>query len=59
MMGLELVIKARQACPEPAVLIATGYAELPKGDGSAIPRLSKPFSQQDLPEAIDRATAKH
>jgi hypothetical protein len=40
MMGLELVIKARQACPEPAVLIATGYAELPKGDGSAIPSRS-------------------
>jgi PAS domain S-box-containing protein len=59
MTGLELVTKAQQARPQLAVLIATGYAELPEGEGSAIPRLSKPFSQQDLSDAIDRATAKN
>jgi CheY-like chemotaxis protein len=58
MTGLELVAKARQARPQLAVLMATGYAELPEGEGSAIPRLAKPFTQQDLYEAIDRAMAK-
>jgi hypothetical protein len=30
------------------IVLATGYAELPPGDGEDIPRLAKPYSQAEL-----------
>jgi hypothetical protein len=34
------------------IILATGYAEIPLGS-LELPRLSKPFCQQDLINAID------
>jgi hypothetical protein len=30
------------------VVLVTGYAELPPGDGEDLPRLAKPYSQAEL-----------
>jgi CheY-like chemotaxis protein len=58
MTGSELVSKIRAEKPEFPVILATGYAELPPGEGQGIPRLAKPFRQQDLAEAIADAVAR-
>jgi FixJ family two-component response regulator len=57
MTGSELVGKIRAERPELPVILATGYAELPPGQAEGVPRLAKPFRQQDLVEAIVEAVA--
>ncbi|MDB5637309.1 MAG: Histidine kinase [Bradyrhizobium sp.] len=57
MTGAELASKIRAEKPELPVILATGYAELPLGEAEGIPRLAKPFRQQDLVEAIADAVA--
>lgn len=54
MTGAQLVREVRSQHPELPIIIATGYADLP-GDVSSITRLSKPYLQSDLAEAISRA----
>jgi CheY-like chemotaxis protein len=46
---LEAVAKENAGLP---VLIATGYAELPAGDGKDIALLSKPFSSEELGRSV-------
>jgi PAS domain S-box-containing protein len=58
MTGSELVSKIRAEKPELPVILATGYAELPAGEGRGIPRLAKPFRQQDLADAIAEAVLR-
>jgi CheY-like chemotaxis protein len=49
MNGIELASKARDLHPNLHVVLATGYGEeLPNGEVSTLPRLSKPFQQADL-----------
>lgn len=48
MTGLQLIDQIRRDVPEAAVALATGYAELPPGHGSDVPRLAKPYGQADL-----------
>lgn len=55
MTGSELASTIRANRPGLPIILATGYAELGPGEGEGIPRLSKPFSQQDLADAIARA----
>ena len=55
--GAQLIKEARAKYPLMAVLLATGYAELPPGAMVEAPRLSKPFSQSGLRDAISKATA--
>jgi len=54
MTGLALTRTIHETFPDLPVILATGYAELPQDDasGRALPRLSKPFHQADLAEAI-------
>jgi CheY-like chemotaxis protein/anti-sigma regulatory factor (Ser/Thr protein kinase) len=52
MTGSELAAAIRAEKPELPVIIATGYAELPKGEGAEFPKLAKPFFQHNLAEAI-------
>jgi PAS domain S-box-containing protein len=54
MTGAQLVREIGSTYPNMAVIIATGFAELPD-DISAIPRLRKPYSQADLIEVLARA----
>lgn len=48
MMGLELAKKARSLRPGLPVLLATGYAELPPDTSLDLPRLAKPYLQEQL-----------
>jgi signal transduction histidine kinase len=52
MTGTQLILEARARFPELRVILATGYAELPRGSQPGVVRLSKPFSQAELAEAI-------
>jgi PAS domain S-box-containing protein len=55
MTGAELARQLRAQHPEIAVILATGYAELPGGEGADLARLPKPFSQKQLNEALAAA----
>jgi PAS domain S-box-containing protein len=52
MTGTQLIEAIRADRPDLPILLATGYAELPAGTGIGIPRLSKPFGQQHLADAV-------
>jgi PAS domain S-box-containing protein len=55
MTGLELTEAIRAERPELPILLATGYAELPEGLKTDLPRLSKPFGQRELQIAVNAA----
>jgi PAS domain S-box-containing protein len=62
MTGAQLARRVAQERPGLPVVLATGYAELPEGEGIGLPRLPKPFGQKQLADAIDRvlpAAAAH
>jgi signal transduction histidine kinase/CheY-like chemotaxis protein len=54
MTGLELFEVIRRDFPHLPFLLATGYAELPPGQGSDLPRLAKPYRQETLKAAVDK-----
>lgn len=55
MTGVELAGAARELRPDLPVLLATGYAELPSGATTDLPRLAKPFRQDQLATEIAKA----
>jgi PAS domain S-box-containing protein len=52
MTGLQLAEAVQRLRPDLPIILSTGYAETPSGS-LEVPRLSKPFCQQDLINAID------
>jgi signal transduction histidine kinase len=52
MRGTELAAEIRAVWPDLPVILATGYAELPKGSPVQLPMLRKPYAQEDLAAAI-------
>jgi CheY-like chemotaxis protein len=53
MNGAQLAEAARAGWPELAVLIVSGYAELPEeGVAASLPRLAKPFHQRQIARAV-------
>ena len=54
MTGTELAKHIRHEWPELPVVIATGYAELPGELDAGVPRLLKPYRQQDLAALVTR-----
>ena len=52
MNGVHLLEALRKRNPDLPALLATGYAELPAGVGGDLPRLAKPFLQDDLRRAL-------
>ncbi|MET3899029.1 PAS domain S-box-containing protein [Devosia sp. UYZn731] len=54
MTGVELANKARELYPELPILLATGYADLPSGTTTDLPRLSKPYQQAELAAHLSR-----
>lgn len=52
MNGVQLAQTAHKLKPTLPILMATGYAELPAGFELAVPRLGKPYQQQDLATEI-------
>jgi CheY-like chemotaxis protein len=57
MTGTELARTIRAEWPNLPIVLATGYAELTDAD-QAIPKLSKPFRQEDVAQALKLAMPK-
>lgn len=55
MTGTELADAARELRPDLPVIIATGYADLPPGNSMDLPRLRKPYRQEQLLSEIAKA----
>ncbi|HEY4031961.1 MAG TPA: PAS domain S-box protein [Caulobacteraceae bacterium] len=58
MTGLQLAETAHGLRPDLAVILATGYAELPPGADPSLGRLAKPFTQAELAEAVAQAVER-
>ena len=54
MTGIELAAASRQVRPSLPILLATGYAELPEGAQLDLPRLAKPYHQDQLRDRLDQ-----
>jgi CheY-like chemotaxis protein len=52
MTGVQLAATIRKERPSLPIILATGYAELPPGAETDLPKLAKPFRQQDLMQAV-------
>ena len=52
MTGAELSRRIHQDWPELPIILATGYADLPHGEDPGLPRLSKPYQQDELAAMI-------
>jgi len=52
MTGLELAEHIRKRSPGLPILLASGHAEIPERAGLNVPRLTKPFRQEELADAI-------
>ena len=52
MTGLQLLDIIRERFPKTSAILATGYAEIPGGAQVAAPKLSKPFTEQELAQAL-------
>lgn len=57
MSGAELAIAARELRPDLPILLATGYAELPKSVDIDLPRIGKPYVQGQLDAQIRKLLA--
>ena len=55
MTGVQLAEAILAGRPDLPIILATGYAELPAGLGMTLPRLAKPFTQQQLANALKEA----
>lgn len=53
MTGADLAAKAKDQMPDLKIILASGYAQLPEGSARDLPRLSKPYSEDDLAKAIN------
>lgn len=54
MTGIELAAASREVRPSLPILLATGYAELPDGAQLDLPRLAKPYHQDQLRDRLDQ-----
>ncbi|HEV7385231.1 MAG TPA: response regulator, partial [Phenylobacterium sp.] len=51
--GLALAQEIEARHPGLPIVLATGYAELPPGEGEALPRLAKPYGQAALAQMLE------
>jgi CheY-like chemotaxis protein len=58
MTGMELAERIRRIHPELPIVLATGYADVPIGDGLDLARLDKPYRLDRLAAAIASAMAQ-
>lgn len=57
MTGIELAAATRQVRPSLPILLATGYADLPEGTQLDLPRLAKPYHQDQLRDRLEQLLA--
>jgi PAS domain S-box-containing protein len=55
MTGIQLASAIKAERPDLPIILATGYAELPPGVDTELPKLGKPFRQQELMQAVAAA----
>jgi CheY-like chemotaxis protein len=55
MTGTELARAIRQRRPELPILVVTGYAEIPENEQLKLPMLGKPFTHDQLKDAVASA----
>ncbi len=53
MTGLDLAVQIKKIQPKMPVIVATGYAELPPHTTLGFRRLNKPYTQEQLAEALE------
>ena len=58
MTGVELAKIVQSKAPAMPILLATGYADLPAGQKINLPRLTKPYRQEQLQAEINRLLRK-
>jgi signal transduction histidine kinase len=58
MNGSELARRIRETWPDLPVVLVTGYADLPNGPDPQLPRLAKPYKQQELDDLISTLGAE-
>jgi PAS domain S-box-containing protein len=58
MTGAELIEEVQRAWPGLPIVLATGYAELPPGAAAQVPRIAKPFRQEQLLVIVARVVAR-
>jgi CheY-like chemotaxis protein len=58
MSGLELASTIQVTWPNLPIILATGYTEMPNGEKPGLPRLMKPFLQEDLAAMIKDVMAR-
>jgi YesN/AraC family two-component response regulator len=54
MTGMQLAAAIRVDWPNLPILLVSGYAELPSKTALELPKLAKPFSLDDLEDAVAR-----
>jgi CheY-like chemotaxis protein len=54
MTGVELALQSREVRPTLPILLATGYADLPEGAPLDLPRLAKPYHQDQLRDRLEQ-----
>ena len=54
MTGIELAVHSREVRPKLPILLATGYADLPEGSHLDLPRLAKPYHQDQLRDRLEQ-----
>jgi signal transduction histidine kinase len=59
MTGIDLAAKVRESWPELPIVLASGYAEIPLGEGMGLFRLAKPYGRDELEAGIAVAMAGH
>ncbi len=52
--GVELASQVAREWPTLPIVLATGFSELPAGEGRDLPQISKPFDQRDLVKMLNR-----
>ena len=55
MNGFDLATRIRQIKPKLPIVLATGYADLPLHVDLGFPRLAKPYTQEELAQALETA----
>lgn len=59
MTGVDLAVALRKQHPKLPILLATGYAELQGTQPIELPRIAKPYTQQQLSAEITRLISRH
>jgi signal transduction histidine kinase/ActR/RegA family two-component response regulator len=59
MTGIELAAKAREEWPDLRIILASGYAEIPIGEGLGLFRLAKPYRRDELEASVASVMAEY